>query len=180
MARSHLVRVGALGHVGRFASLDAIRYQRAARVIVRTSRGLETGEILAPGEDVHRNQTDGLILRGMTVEDELLQGRLDKYKHRAFEACAKRIAELRLPVTLMDVEHLFDGRSLFFYFLGDPPRELDNMLAELTELYDANVQFRRFSDTLTAGCGPDCGTKDGGCGDSCGSCAISGACGVKK
>ena len=180
MARCHLVRVGALGQVGRFAALDAVRYERASRVIVRTRRGLETGEILSQGEDIHRRQTDGVILRGMTVEDDLLESRLNKHKHRAFQACARRIAELRMPVTLMDVEHLFDGRSLFFYFLGDPPPELDAVLAELTELYDANVQFRRFSDTLTAGCGPDCGTKDGaGCGESCGSCAIAGACGTR-
>ena len=181
MARCHLVRVGAMGHVGRFASLDAVRYERASRVIVRTSRGLETGEVLSWGEDVHRSQTDGVILRGMTVEDDLLESRLSKHKHQAFKACSRRIAELKLPVTLIDVEHLFDGRSLFFYFLGDAPPELENVLAELADVYDANVQFRRFSDTLTAGCGPGCGTEEGaGCGDSCGSCAIAGACGTKK
>jgi cell fate regulator YaaT (PSP1 superfamily) len=169
MARCHLVRVGAMGHVGRFASLDAVRYERASRVILRTVRGLETGEILSLGEDVHRSQTDGVILRGMTVEDDLLESRLSKHKHRAFKACSVRIAELGLPVTLIDVEHLFDGRSLFFYFLGDAPPELEA------------VQFRRFSDTLAAGCGPGCGTESGGgCGDTCGSCAIAGACGTKK
>ena len=63
------------------------------------------------------------------------------------------------------MEHLFDGRSLFFYFLGESPPELEGVLAELAEVYDANVQFRRFSDTLTAGCGPGCGTESaGGCG----------------
>jgi cell fate regulator YaaT (PSP1 superfamily) len=167
-----------MGHVGRFASLDAVRYERGARVILRTSRGLEAGEVLSLGEDVQRSQTDGAILRGMTVEDELLESRLSKHKHQAFAACSARIAELGLAVTLIDVEHLFDGRSLYFYFLGDPPPELETVLAELAEVYDANVQFRRFSDTLTAGCGPGCGTEAaGGCGTSCGSCAIAGACG---
>jgi cell fate regulator YaaT (PSP1 superfamily) len=170
-----------MGHVGRFASLDAARYPRAARVIVRTERGLEAGEVLSQGEDIHRSQTDGVILRGMTVEDELLEGRLSRHKHKAFQACSARIAELGLGVTLIDVEHLFDGRSLYFYFLGDPPPELDGVLAELAELYDAKVQFRRFSDTLTAGCGPGCGTEAGaGCGETCGSCALTGACGTKS
>ncbi len=181
MPRCHLIRVGAMGHIGRFASLEGVRYARDARVIVRTSRGLEAGEVLSLGEDIHRSQTDGVILRGMTVEDELLEGRLSRHKHRAFKACSARIAELGLAVTLIDVEHLFDGRSLYFYFLGEAPPELDHVLAELAELYDAKVQFRRFSDTLTAGCGPGCGTEaGGGCGDACGSCAISGACGTKR
>src|SRR5688572_5292753 len=102
MARCHLVRLGAMGHVGRFASLDAVRYERASGVILRASRGLETGEVLSLGEDVHRSQTDGVILRGMTVEDDLLESRLSKHKHRAFAACSKRIAELGLGVTLID------------------------------------------------------------------------------
>src|SRR4051794_28895219 len=51
MPRHHLVRVGVLGHVGRFTSVDATRFPRGARVVVRTSRGLELGEILAPPAD---------------------------------------------------------------------------------------------------------------------------------
>jgi cell fate regulator YaaT (PSP1 superfamily) len=169
-----------MGHIGRFTALDGVRYARSSRVIVRTSRGLEAGEVLSVGEDVHRSQADGVILRGMTVEDELLESRLNRHKHQAFQACAARIAELDLSVTLIDVEHLFDGRSLYFYFLGEAPPQLDQVLSELAALYDANVQFRRFSDTLTSGCGPGCGTESGaGCGEACGSCAISGACGTR-
>lgn len=169
-----------MGHIGRFTSLDASRYQRGARVIVRTERGLEVGDVLSLGEDIPRSRADGVILRGMTVEDELLQARLERHRHRAFQACAERIARLGLGVTLIDVEHLFDGRSLYFYFLGDVPPQLEGVLGELGALYDANVQFRRFSDTLTAGCGPGCGTDSAsGCG-TCGSCAIAGACGTKE
>ncbi len=63
MSRHHFVRVGALGHVGRFTSVDAVSYPRDAKVIVRTSRGLEAGEILGPAEDTAlRGATDGSIL----------------------------------------------------------------------------------------------------------------------
>jgi cell fate regulator YaaT (PSP1 superfamily) len=182
MARTHLVRVGAFGHVGRFASLDAVLYPRAARVIVRTDRGLETGEVLARGEEVHRSRTDGAIVRGMTPEDDLLLARLEKHKQAAFDACQTRLRELDLPVVLMDVEHLFDGQTLYFYFLGEQPRELEPIVAELAEVYEAKAQIRRFAETLTAGCGPDCGTEaaaGSGC-SACGvGCAVSGACSKK-
>ena len=46
MSRYHLVRVGAMGQVGRFAAVDAVRYPRHSRVIVRTRRGLEMGDVL--------------------------------------------------------------------------------------------------------------------------------------
>ena len=50
----HLVRYSLLGHVGRFASVDANRYPRQTRVIVRSPRGLEIGEVLAPPSRARR------------------------------------------------------------------------------------------------------------------------------
>jgi len=154
----HLIRVGALGHVGRFRSVDAIRYPRGTRVIVRTGRGLEVGDVLAPpGPEPNRVRSDGPILRGMTAQDQLLEARLQKNRLAAYAACSARLAERGIAATLVDVEHLFDGRGLYFYFL----------------------QFRRFAETLSAGCGPGCGTEDAqgrGCGSCASGCPISSAC----
>jgi hypothetical protein len=46
----HLVRYGLLGHVGRFAAVDAMRYPRRTRVVLRSLRGLEVGEVLSSPE----------------------------------------------------------------------------------------------------------------------------------
>lgn len=183
MARYHLVRVGSLGQVGRFAAVDAARYPRGARVIVRTERGLEAGEVLAPPVGDQNVPADGALLRGMTVEDQLLEARLNKNRHAAYLACQRRIDELGLSATLMEVEHLFDGQTLVFYFLGDQPPELQTVTSELAEIYDAQVQFRAFADTLAHGCGPGCGTEEAagqGCSSCSTGCAIAGACGTRK
>jgi hypothetical protein len=120
----------------------------------------------------------------MTVQDELLEARLTRHRQSAYQACAALLIQRRLPVTLMDVEHLFDGQTLVFYFLGERSAELDAMTTELADLYETKVQFRKFAEAVTAGCGPGCGTAEapgGGCGTACGSgCAISGACASKK
>jgi hypothetical protein len=183
--RQHLIRVGALGRVGRFTSVDAVRYPRGSQVICRTSRGLEVGEVLAPaGDDGNFTASDGSLLRGMTPEDHLLLARLEKHRDEAFSACQTLLAERNVSAVLMDVEHLFDGRSLYFYFLGEVTPELEAITAELAETYETQVQFRKFAETLTAGCGPGCGTEDAagsGCGTGgCSSCAVSSACGTKK
>jgi cell fate regulator YaaT (PSP1 superfamily) len=196
MSRYHLIRVGAMGQVGRFAAVDAVRYPRHSRVIVRTRRGLETGDVLAPPDDVDDPRedagdivgddgpafADGDLLRGMTIEDELLQARLESNRQEAYEACARLLAEHRVPTMLVDVEHLFDGQGLFFYFLGDVPPEVESFTGRLAETYEAKVQFRKFTETLIEGCGPGCGTEEakgqGGC-DSCTSCAVASACGTK-
>ena len=169
--------MGVLGHVGRFTSDDAARYPRGQRVIVQTQRGLEIGEVLLPPNGPVAAGADGRILRPMTAEDELLETRLEKNRDEAFAACANRVAELNLPVTLIDVEHLFDGQGLYFYFLGEAPPELAELTEELAQRYEGEVQFRKFTETLEAGCGPDCGTGDaGGCGDCSSGCALAASC----
>jgi cell fate regulator YaaT (PSP1 superfamily) len=183
MARFHLVRVGALAQVGRFAAIDSARYPRGARVVVRTARGLEVGEVLAAPADESRAEADGAILRGMTVEDQLLEVRLRKNREAAFAACSSRLAELGLSVALMDVEHLFDGRTLVFYFLGPQAPELETITGELAAIYGTQVQFQAFADALTLGCGPGCGTDEAagaGCQSCATGCAVAGACSTKR
>ncbi|MCA9178262.1 MAG: hypothetical protein KDB14_27555 [Planctomycetales bacterium] len=179
---SHLVRVGLIGHVGRFRAVDRVVYARGARVVVRTSRGLEVGEVLAsPAESggaESAEQPDGELLRRMTPADDLLEARLERHKCDALDACERRIAELQLDATLLDAELLFDGSSLFFYFLGEPDPQLEAVTAELAAAYDAEARLSQFVDLLEHGCGPDCGTESAsGCGDGgCSSCAVAAAC----
>lgn len=179
MGRFHLVRTGALGRLGWFSAVDSLRYPRGSRVIVRSPYGLEVGEVLSPPQgERSESPGDGVILRGMTVQDELLESRLMKNRDRAFEACRARLAELGIAATLVDVDHLFDGRTLVFYFLGQPPEEAESLAAELTEAYDAQAQFRDFTAAVAAGCGPGCGTQSagGGCTSCATGCAVTGAC----
>lgn len=180
MLGQHWVRVGLLGSVGRFASADAQRYPRGTRVVCRTDRGLEVGEVLAPSQSDEGTDSPGLLLRRVSVEDDLLLARLERNRDEAYHACQQRLAERGIPAVLVDVEHLFDGQSLLFYFLGETSPELDALTAELAEVYEAQVQFRKFTDTLIAGCGPNCGTDEGGgCGSGgCSTCAV--ACGATK
>jgi len=153
-------------------------------VIVRTRRGLELGDVLCPPDDLDDEQpfADGDLLRGVTVQDELLQARLEKNRQDAYKACAAMLAEQCIPAVLVDVEHLFDGQGLYFYFLGDVPAELEAYTERLAETYEAKVQFRKFTETLLEGCGPGCGTDEvkgrGGC-DGCTSCAVAAACGTR-
>jgi hypothetical protein len=186
MLGQHWVRHGVLGHVGLFSAATAERHPRGARVVCRTDRGLEVGEVLAAADDLtereHVPPVSGSLLRRVTVEDDLLLARLERCREQAYRACEALLAERHIPAVLVDVEHLFDGRSLLFYFLGDTTPELDDITSELAEAYEAQVQFRKFTETLTAGCGPGCGTEDAehGCASgACATCAVVTACGTK-
>ena len=174
----HLILVGALGHVGRFIATDATRYPRGTRVVCRTTRGLEVGRALSP-EEAGSSSVDGSILRRVGIEDDLILARLQQSQSEAYEACVELLAARGQDVVLMDVEHLFDGQSLYFYFLGEVPPEVEALTEELAHTYATQVRFQQFSELLTHGCGPGCGTEEatGGCQENgCSTCAMRGAC----
>jgi cell fate regulator YaaT (PSP1 superfamily) len=185
----HLVRYGVMGVVERFAAVDGSRYARGTRVICRTPRGTETGEVLGPansdlGGASSLSAVRGQILRRIGVEDDLLISRLSSRRDQAFADCQTLLQLRRIDATLIDVEQLFDGETLLFYFLGETSPELDAITAELRETYSTAVEFRQFADTLEHGCGPGCGTEaaaGNGCGTSggCSTCAVVAACGAK-
>src|SRR5687767_1681220 len=97
MLGQHWVRVGLLGSVGRFAAAEAQRYPRGARVVCRTPRGLEVGEVLSAVEAAADQPCDGSLLRRVTVEDDLLLARLEKNRDEAYQACAARLTERGIP-----------------------------------------------------------------------------------
>jgi len=180
MSCHHLVRVGLVGHVGRFASTEMIQYARGSRVVCRTSRGLEVGEVLTPISETRAGAADGSLLRRITTEDELLLARITKNKDKAYQACSDLLNERGFAAVLMDVEHLFDGKSLYFYFLGEVTPQLEAVTTELAEMYETKVEFRKFVESMTEGCGPGCGTEEaqgGGCSSgACSTCKAASAC----
>ncbi len=121
----------------------------------------------------------GRLLRRVTPEDDLILARLERDREQAFLACVQLLAEREIPADLVEVEHLFDGRSIYFYFLGEVTPEIDEVTRELAEVYETKVQFRQFADLLERGCGPGCGTESAaGCGTAggCGACSIASSC----
>lgn len=185
----HLVRWGSLGFVAAFTAADARRYERGTRVVLRTGRGVEVGEVLAPLEATTAGNGEtsaplaGTLLRGMTDQDHLLELRLRKNRHEAYDACRARLQTLGIDAALVDVEQLFDGRSLVFYFLGEQPPQLVDVTEQLAEAYDAKAQITAFAETLVAGCGPDCGTEAAsgqGCSSCATGCAVAAACSTRS
>ena len=177
---NHLVKVGLLGAVGCFRAVDRATYSRDTQVVCRTARGLEVGSVLCSVEEAGLEK-DGDLLRGLGSEDHMIIERLNRFRDKAFQACSDELQKRSIRATLVDVEHLFDGESLYFYFLGDVDERLNALTDELAETYERKVRFKKFAEKLASGCGPGCGTSASKCSTGgCGSCALSGGCGSKK
>lgn len=187
MTNSFLVRTGIFSEVAWFDCVLGLHLTTGDEVICRTERGLEVGQILAEGwQDAESErasgpvQISGRVLRPVNDQDRLLIERLDRFKLQAVESCEQLLAERGIKATLVEAEQLFDGKHLFFYFLGEPTSETDEVLEELSQQYDRRIGFSRFASRLAEGCGPGCGTTKSACGESggCSSCG-TGACGLK-
>ena len=132
MGRPHLVKIGLFAAVGRFESADFVTYARDEQVVCRTDRGLEIGQVLCPIEDSLESdapgaialESNGELLRRVSDNDQLIVSRIERFRDRAFFACQKMLREREIDALLVDVEHLFDGQSLFFYFLGEVSEEV--------------------------------------------------------
>jgi len=176
-----LLRVGPFGQIGRFAA-EGLQLQRGRAVVCRTDRGLELGEVLTHERNGDKPlPADGFIERATTVQDDLWLTRINQTRESAYRACVKRLAEAHPEVKLAEVECLFDGKSLYFYFLGDVPPQVESMTEELAQTYDAKAQLRRFTDAVEVGCGPGCGTDAAkGCSSDCTQCGVAGECVAKS
>lgn len=179
----HFVRLGAMSEIFLLRSVDGAPYRRGARVVCRTDRGLFAGEVLTSATHaIDEQASSGDILRSVGIEDELLLARLDRKKHAALISCDALLREVDPMITLIDADLTFDGSRLYFYFLGEASPELDQKTAELAQLYETKIEFARFADSLTHGCGPECGTEAAaGCGSGgCSTCSIATACGTGR
>lgn len=178
MSRDHFVRVGVLGHVGRFVAVDAVCFPRGTLVVCRTARGLEVGEVAGHAtKSVSRGESDGSLLRAVSDVDRLWMQRLAKNRDSAFASCQRLLRQSSCRSLLIDVEHLFDGKSIYFYFLEPPSPAVEPLLHSLAEAYESEARIRDFTHAVEVGCGPGCGTEEAaGCGAACESCAAASSC----
>lgn len=174
------VRVGSMGEIWRLTNPQQISVTRGNRVICRTGRGLEMGCVIssAPAS----LPSSGTLIRRATTEDELLETRLDKFKQQAVNQCRHELTLRGPDVVLLEVDHLFDGRTLIFHFLGQLDSQVQELTDRLVQAYEKKARLKHFAKLLADGCGPGCGTQEaGGCGTAggCAVCVVASACNSK-
>src|SRR5690349_19728847 len=110
MSNRYVVRYGVTRSLGVFTTSRGETLARGDRVIARTERGLELGEVLLEATDaVVERMSDprrGQVLRVMSADDRREADRLDEQQRREFAVCKEHVVKLALPMELVDVEHL--------------------------------------------------------------------------
>jgi cell fate regulator YaaT (PSP1 superfamily) len=176
-ALEYLVSHGCTGEFGRFRATEL--FPRGARVVVRSQRGLELGEVLCPrtaryAGSLHADFV-GDLLRRASAEDEAIAAGLSERAQRLFEDGRRLAGELNLPLEIFDVEITLDGHQVVLYHVCWQECDERPLVSALSRKYETLVALRDLGLPAGAsGCGrPDCGQKEGG---GCSTCSTGGGC----
>ena len=143
----YIVRYGNMRLLGVFESSDEQQYHHGVKVIARTDRGLEAGEVLcaASEEAVERlkHPHSGEILRTMTADDDGKIASILDEQHERFATCRRCIDKLGLPMQLVDVEHIFGGERILVYYLADGRVDFRELVRMLAGEFQTRIEMRQ-------------------------------------
>jgi cell fate regulator YaaT (PSP1 superfamily) len=143
----YVIRFGAMRMLGIFAPRGNATYQRGTRVIARTNRGLEVGEVLCEASDDTvgqlENPTQGQILRDMTAEDANEQTHIQSSAKEQFAVCQRHVEELGLQMQLVDIEQLFGGERIIIYYLAEGRIDFRELVKRLAGEFQTRIEMRQ-------------------------------------
>ena len=142
-----LVRHGAMRFVGRFTAPPDVPVGRRDLVVVRTERGTESGEVLCPATPQAMahipDPTSGTILRVATADDRKKVADLMTVQEREYEVGSNLVAHHRLAMQIVDVEHLFGGERILFYFLAENRVDFRELVKSMAREFHTRIELRQ-------------------------------------
>jgi cell fate regulator YaaT (PSP1 superfamily) len=144
----YVVRYGSMRHLGVFSCRAREAYARGQKVIARTGRGQELGEVLCEATDHVVSQMGpephtGQILRLESSEDHIEMRRLHQQEVGEFETCRNRIAELELDMQLVQVERLYGGERVIIYYLSEQRVDFRELVKLLARDLQTRIEMRQ-------------------------------------
>ena len=136
--------------LGIFASPDDAIYPRGTKLIIRTSRGQETGVLLS--EVTERNRTmlpesleEDRIIRVMTAGDEMENKRIRKNEAGEFARCKAIIKRFGLAgdMNLVRIEHIFGGERIIVYYVSDGRVDFRELVKALAAEFQTRIEMRQ-------------------------------------
>ncbi len=148
MGTSYIVRYGATRNIAEFSVRASDTYQRSSEVIVRSDRGVEWGEVLCESSEKTRKHLKsrsgkGRILRGVNESDRQTGEGLVQQELEEYEGARTMIEEHKLQMQLVDVEHLFGGERIVFYYLAEKRVDFRELVKALAKRFRARIEMRQ-------------------------------------
>jgi len=161
-----VVRFGYLKMVGEFPWKSDVKPGCGSKIVVRTPRGTEIGEMLTStcpnsgcSKSVSRKEmldyiensggrqypfyTDGKALRIATPDDLNRQAALDATKHEAVRTARDAATRLGLPFKVVEVEPILGDERLTVYYLSEERVDFRALVQELRGTLHDRIEMRQ-------------------------------------
>lgn len=146
MAYYTSVRYGKMRMVARFKT-DREDLRVKDRCVVRTDRGKELGEVLTPLQPIPEAiPPESLwdVIRPANSEDLVNVDRLDKESiPRAIKACKEIVQKLNLQMKVTDVDYVYGGERLIFYFTSETRVDFRELVRLLAHEFRTRIELKQ-------------------------------------
>jgi cell fate regulator YaaT (PSP1 superfamily) len=161
-----VVRYGYLREIGEFPSDLTAKVGCGSKLIIRTERGTEIGEMLTTlcgnggcnksitrdklldyieksgGRDYPFSEA-GRVLRAATVQDLAEQAKLDEQRAKHLPLAKELVVQHNLPMKIVDVEYLLGGERVLFYFVSEQRVDFRNLVRDLAHALHTRIELRQ-------------------------------------
>ncbi|MDG3002353.1 PSP1 domain-containing protein [Paludisphaera mucosa] len=143
----YIVRYGRMRILGACQAAPGVEHPRGQRVVVRSDRGLELGEVLCPlterSAQALERRDPGEIVRPAEGPDLQLEQALPPLEKIAFATCQELIARRRMQMNLVDVEILFGRERTIFYYLAEKRVDFRELVRDLARALRTRIEMRQ-------------------------------------
>lgn len=141
-----------------------LRLLAGDQVVVKTTDGQEEFGTIAQSPRImearYYNAPLPKVLRRAGAEDVDQVGKLEGLENRAYNVGKKKIAEMKLPMKLVDVKYTFLNNKATFFFSAEGRVDFRRLVKVLSDHFSVRIEMRqigvRDEASLKGGCG-DCG-----------------------
>ncbi len=147
MANTYIVRYGLMRFLGEFRGLSGQAHPRGQKVVVRSDRGHEIGEVLCPATDrtakFLENPLRGDVVRVASEEDRVVEACLPARQSDGMAACREFIEKRKLQMQLVDVEAILGGERLVFYYIAEKRVDFRELVKDLARALQTRIEMRQ-------------------------------------
>lgn len=142
-----VVRYGQMRLLGECGDASGRVYQRGDRVVIRSDRGTEIGEVLCLATDrtaqFLANPAPGIILRVATEADRDSEARLVERAFQGMNVCREFVTLRRLQMDLVDVEAIFGDERMIFYYVSEKRVDFRDLVKDLARNLQTRIEMRQ-------------------------------------
>ncbi|RKY25506.1 MAG: hypothetical protein DRP83_06140, partial [Planctomycetota bacterium] len=165
---SVVARYGLMRYVGEFTHQLSVPLLPGRKIVVRTDRGVEMAEIVAPvereateqcgprvllgdklteflktaGPDFPFRRT-GKVLRLANQQDEVDFRHLESSAREEIKYCRSRIKEKNLQMKVVTAEHLLGGGRIIYYFTAEKRVDFRDLVRDLASQFRTRIEMRQ-------------------------------------